>query len=146
MYELHLGAGAAGPEGHPEGVEDKVGAHVAGELPADDVAAVRVDHEREEHQPVPAAQVGQIANPQPVGAGDVEVSLHEVRAPTRRGIRRRRAPWLAAPLRALQAVSAHHALHRAPRGWVAGTVEGFPHPPVPVGVVVRLMQLPDPLE
>ena len=49
MHELDVGAGAALVERHPQRVEDEVGAHVAGELPADDAAAERVDHERKEH-------------------------------------------------------------------------------------------------
>jgi hypothetical protein len=55
MDELDISAGAAAVERHPQGVEDEVGAHVAGELPADDHAAVCVEHEREEDESLPAA-------------------------------------------------------------------------------------------
>ena len=40
---------------------------MAGQLPADDHAAVGVEHEGEEDQAFPAAQVGQIGDPQPFG-------------------------------------------------------------------------------
>ena len=59
---------AALAERHPQRVEDEVGAHVAGELPADDLAAVGVEHEREEDEPFPAAQVGEVGDPEPVRA------------------------------------------------------------------------------
>ena len=49
-------------------VEDEVGAHVLGELPADDHPAVHVDHEREEDAALPAAQVGEVRHPQLVRA------------------------------------------------------------------------------
>jgi hypothetical protein len=58
--QLDVGAALASRERHPQRVEDERGAHVRRELPADDAAAVDVDHEREEHQPVPAAQVGEV--------------------------------------------------------------------------------------
>jgi hypothetical protein len=38
------------------------GARVAGELPADHAPRVDVDHERQEHQSLPAAQVGQVSD------------------------------------------------------------------------------------
>jgi len=55
MDQLDIGARAALAERHLERVEDEVGAHVAGELPADDRPAVGVEHEREEDEPLPAA-------------------------------------------------------------------------------------------
>lgn len=50
-------------QSHPESVEDEIGAHVVRELPADDHAAVGVDHEADEHQPIPAAQVREVREP-----------------------------------------------------------------------------------
>ena len=50
---------------------------MAGELPADDPAREDVDHEREEDQALEAAQVGQVGNPEPVGAIGSEVTLDE---------------------------------------------------------------------
>jgi len=68
MDELDVGSGAALVKGHAERVEDEVGAHVGRELPADDATAERVDDKGEEHHSLPAAQVGQIGDPQLVGA------------------------------------------------------------------------------
>jgi hypothetical protein len=55
-------------ERHPQRVEDEIGTHVVGELPADDHAAIDVDHEGEEDAPFPAAQVGEVRHPQLVRA------------------------------------------------------------------------------
>ena len=68
MDQLDVRARAAQVERHPQRVEDEVGAHVVGELPADDLAAVDVDHEREEDDALPAAQVGEIDAPKLVRA------------------------------------------------------------------------------
>ena len=66
MHERDVGAGPALGERHPQRVEDERGAHVVRELPADDAAAVDVDDEREEHDALPAAQVAEVRDPQPV--------------------------------------------------------------------------------
>ena len=66
--EIDVGAGTAGAERHPQGVEDEVGAHVGGELPADDLAREDIDDEGEERNPLPAAQVGQIGDPELIRA------------------------------------------------------------------------------
>jgi hypothetical protein len=55
--QLDVGAGAAPVKRHSQRVEDEVGAHVRGELPADDHPAVGVEHEGEEDQALPATQV-----------------------------------------------------------------------------------------
>jgi hypothetical protein len=47
-------------------------------LPADDLAAEGVDHERKEDEPFPAAQVGQIGDPKLVRLGRREVALDEI--------------------------------------------------------------------
>jgi hypothetical protein len=60
MDQLDVGAAAELTKRHLQRVEDEVGAHVRGELPADDLAVEGVDHEREEDQPFPAAQVGEV--------------------------------------------------------------------------------------
>jgi hypothetical protein len=67
VHERHIGAGAALAERHPQRVEHERGAHVRRQLPAHDAAAVGVDHEREEDQALPAAQVGQVRDPQLIG-------------------------------------------------------------------------------
>jgi hypothetical protein len=44
-HQGEVGARLALAQGHPQRVEDEVGAHVGGKLPADDLAAEGVDHE-----------------------------------------------------------------------------------------------------
>ena len=80
--QLDVGAAAALTERHFERVEDEGGAHVRGELPADDLAAAGVDHEREEDEPFPTAQVRQIGDPELVRASRREVALDEIGPPT----------------------------------------------------------------
>ena len=63
VHELDLVDPLGHGEGHPERVEDEVGAHVRRELPADHLAAVSVDHEREEDEALPAAQIGEVRDP-----------------------------------------------------------------------------------
>jgi hypothetical protein len=48
MDQLDVGSAAALTKRHLERVEDEIGAHVRSELPADDLAAEGVDHERED--------------------------------------------------------------------------------------------------
>ena len=55
--KLKVGAVLTGPERHPQGIEDQVGAHVAGELPPDHPAAEDVDNEREVDDALPATEV-----------------------------------------------------------------------------------------
>jgi hypothetical protein len=55
VHELEVGAWAAPVQRHAQRVEHQRGAHVPGELPADDPAAVGVQNEREEHDALPAA-------------------------------------------------------------------------------------------
>jgi len=88
MDELDVRAGLSAGQGHPERVEDEVGTHAVGELPVDDYPAVNVDHEREEHNALPAAQIGEIGAPKLVGAGRRELALERDRpaaAPPRPG-------------------------------------------------------------
>ena len=87
MNERDVGAGAALAERHPQRVEDEGGAHVTGQLPADDAAAVGVQDEGEEHQTLPAAQVGQVGDPQAIGRLDGEMALHAVGAAVGVGVR-----------------------------------------------------------
>lgn len=66
-HELEVGAMLALAEGHAQGVEDEVGAHVGGQLPADDLAGEGVEDEGEVADALPGAQVGEVADPEPVG-------------------------------------------------------------------------------
>ena len=86
MHERDVGAGRAQSERHPQRVEHERGAHVAGELPADDHAAVDVDREREVQDAFPAAQAREVADPEPVGRRGAEVALDEIRGPLRVGV------------------------------------------------------------
>jgi hypothetical protein len=63
MNQRQVGAVLARAQRHPQRVENKVGAHVAGELPADHPARERVEDEREEHGPLPAAQIREVRDP-----------------------------------------------------------------------------------
>ena len=76
--QLEIGAVPAARQGHAQRVEHEIGAHVLSELPSDDAAAEGVDDEAEEHQPFPAAQVGEVRDPQLIGALGAEVALHEI--------------------------------------------------------------------
>jgi len=146
MNESDIGAGPALSERHPEGVEDEVGAHVIGELPADDRAAVGVDHEREIDDAFPAAQVGEVREPRFVRAGRGEVALDEIRRPPGRRVGAGRPPRQAAPFGSLYAVTAHQPLHPAAACVLTGTQQSLPHPPRAVREVVPLVHLPDPSE
>ena len=146
MNELDVGAGPALGECHPQRVEHEVGAHVLGELPADDPAAVDVDHEGEEDDALPAAQVGEIHAPELVGPGGHELALDEIGRPLSRLVGDGRAPWLAPAFGALNAVCAHQPLDLAAPDLLAGPPQRLPHPPGPVGEVVALMDLPDQLK
>jgi hypothetical protein len=63
LHQLNVGAGPSGPQRHSQRVEDEIGAHVAGELPADDHPREHVDQEREEHPPLPGPQIREVADP-----------------------------------------------------------------------------------
>jgi hypothetical protein len=140
MHEPQVSAGLAARQGHPQGVEGKVGAHVVGELPADDAAAVGVDDEAEEHDAFPAAQIREVGQPQRVGPDRGEVALDEIGAARRPRIRGCCAPRLATALGALDARLAHQALDAVTTGALAGAAECQPHLAIPVGEVVGLVR------
>src|SRR5205809_499642 len=83
------------------------------QLPADDLAREDVDDEGKEDEPLPAAQVRQVGDPEAVGTGGLEVALDEVGAALRERVGPGRAPRLAAPLGALDAGGLHEALDAA---------------------------------
>jgi hypothetical protein len=78
VHQLDGGAGPTRPQCHPQRVEHERGAHVRGQLPAHDSAAEGVNHEREEHEPLPAAQIAQICHPQLVRRRDIELAPDQV--------------------------------------------------------------------
>ena len=79
MHELDVGARVASRERHSEGIQDEVGAHVTGELPADDPARVDVEHEAEEHRDHPAAEAREARDPRAVRRRRGEVAAAEAR-------------------------------------------------------------------
>ena len=146
MHELDVGSGSALGERHPQRVEDEVGTHVACELPAHDRPAVRVDHEREEHDALPAAQIREVGEPQLVRPVRREVPIDEVGRPIRLAVGCSRTPWLAAPFGSLNAIAAHQPLDPAAADLLTGPPQSLPHPPRAIGEVVVLVQLPDQAE
>jgi hypothetical protein len=137
--QLHVGARPAARERHPQRVEHEVGAHVPGELPADDPPAVDVDHEREEHQSFPATQIGEVRDPESVRSRRSEVAPDQVRPPRRARVGDCRAPRLAAALGALNAVRAHQPLDAVAPGVDTLTLKRQPGPAVAVAMVVGAM-------
>ena len=144
--QREVGAVLAGSQRHSERVEDQVGTHVAGELPADDHPAVDVEDEREEQQALPAPQIREIADPQPVRRLGGEVTLDEIRLPNRGRVARRGPPRLPASLRAPDPVLARQPLHLAARSGLALAPQRLPQPPVPIRLVVLLVRHPDHLQ
>jgi hypothetical protein len=130
-------------QSHPESVQDEIGAHMPSELPADDHPAVGVDHEAEEHQPLPAPEIREVREPLLVRPGRREVAVDPVWAAQSRRARLCGPPRLPAALCALNAVLAHQAFHPAAADLLALAQKRLPHPPRPVGAVVRGVQLFD---
>jgi hypothetical protein len=146
MHEFDVGAGAALMQRHPQRVQDERGAHVPGELAADHAPAVGVDDEGKEHYLLPAAQVGQVGDPELVRAAGAEVAVDEIGAAPSDEVRCRVAPRLAAALGAADPVGAHQPLDPATPGRFAGASQRLPHPSRSVGVVVRSVGRRDPAE
>ena len=146
VHELDLIDALSHGEGHPERVEDEIGAHVRCELPTDDLAAVGVDDKREEDETLPAAQIGEVRDPELVAAGGAEVTLHQIRPPPRLEVGDRRPPRLPASFRALDPVSAHQPLDPAAADLLSFPDKRLPHTARAVGVVVGGVQLADPAE
>ena len=102
MNQLDVGAAPALVERHRQRVEDQRGAHVRGELPADDPAAVCVEDEREEHDAFPAS--GWVMSATQSRSGPLAVKSRSTRSGRRRaaesglvvrhGLPRRLAPQM----------------------------------------------------
>src|SRR4051794_586926 len=119
VHQLHVRAARTRRDGHPQRVADQRGAHLRRELPAHHAAAEDVDDEGQEHQALPAAQVGEVRDVELVRTPRGEVALDEIRPPARVPVRRRGHPLPAPALGAPNAVSAHQPLdavatHRDP--------------------------------
>ena len=143
-HELHVSAGLPGPQRHAQRVEHQVSPHVRRDLPADDHAGEHVDQEREVHTSLPGAQVGQIANPQPVGPIGGEVPVDEVWALVSLGIGGRGPPRLPAPLGALDARLAHQTGDTVAADLLALAAQLVPHPRIAVALEVLRVHLLDP--
>jgi len=143
LNQREVRAKLPGPERHPQRVEHEIGAHVRRELPTDDLAAEHVDHEAEEQPAFSAAQVGEIADPQPVWRDRREVAVDQVRALLGAGIGDRGAPRPTAPLGAPEPVLAHQALHLTARDGLASPPKRLSHLSVAVGLEVVFVGLAD---
>jgi hypothetical protein len=97
----------------------------------------------EEQVALPAAQIGEVCDPEPVGDLGAEVALDQIRTAVRQGIGLCRAPGLPTPLGALDPGSLHQALHSAAPDLLTFAPQGDPHPSVAVGAVVALVDLTD---
>jgi len=100
-----------------------------GQAAADDPAREDVDHEREEDQALEAAQVGQVGNPEPVGAIGSEVTPDEISTMHRARVRPGRSPGPAAPFGALDPGLAHDPLDAITTNGLAGPQHRLPHSP-----------------
>src|SRR5664280_1462004 len=76
-----LAGSLALPEGHLQGIEGEVGTQVVRRLPADDVARVDVEDERDVDEARPGTHIGQIGDPETVRCAGAEVALDQVIGP-----------------------------------------------------------------
>jgi hypothetical protein len=134
--------GVAAPDGHLQCVQGQVGAQVAGQPPADQQAGVAVDDEGGVAEARPGADVGQVGDPQLVGAGGGELPVDQVGRPLGLRIADGGALGLAAD-RALEAELAHQPLDGA-----AGHLDALALqlPPDLAGAVHLEVLLPHPLD
>ena len=70
--------GPATSEAHLQRVDDQLCAHVLGHRPADDRPREGVLHRRRVDPALPAAQIGDVSDPEHVGGSGAEVPLHQV--------------------------------------------------------------------
>lgn len=95
-----------------QGVEDEGGMGRPADAPAHDVAGVDVDYEGHIDEARPGRDVGEVGDPEPVGRGRLELSVHLIQRTRRRLVAERRAHRLAAD-HALKAQVPHQPLDRA---------------------------------
>jgi len=110
VHEFDVGAAATAGQRHPQRVQDQRGAHVAGQLPADDPAREDVDDEAEVDHALPAADIGEVRDPEPIRLLGAEVAVDEIGRPPGCRIGPGRAPRLAASLGALDPLGTHQPL------------------------------------
>src|SRR3954451_20672266 len=109
-------------------------------------APVDVEDNREEHDALPAAAVGEVRDPQLIRRRRGEVAVDQVGPPARREVRARGLPALAAPLGAADPMAAHQALDAATADVLTRQPQYFPHSSGSVGEVVLGVQRADPAE
>jgi hypothetical protein len=109
----------ASPDGHLEGVDDELGAHVIADRPAHHHSAERLQHHGQVNLAVAGGMLGDVHHPQPVRFGHIERPVHEVLGRLGVGIPAGATPP-AAPINALDAGLAHQALHP-----LAATTDAF---------------------
>lgn len=144
MNQREVGTWLSGPKRHPQRVEDEIGTHVRSELPADDAAGERVDHEAEEHGPFPAAQIGEVRDPQRIRSRHLEVAVDQIRAPQGARVGFGGPPRLPAPLSALKALAAHQPRNLVTTDALASAHQRTPHPSIPIRPKVVPVHLADP--
>lgn len=136
MHELDIGTRSACGERHAQRVEDEACAHVGGKLPADDAPAEDVDHEAQEDDALPAAQVREISDPQLIRPGCFEAPLDEIRQPPGE-VGLGRAPLLGAALGAADPRLAHEPLDAVTPDLDTGAAQREPGLARPVGLEIR---------
>src|SRR5664280_43362 len=136
-HELAVVLGTGG-ERHLEGVADEALAHVSGELPADDAPGVDVHDHGQVSPALPGADVGEVSEPQFVGAGSGEVAVHEVGRRYRGEARQGRLLGLDRSY-ADDAACAHQTLHGAAGDGGALVVQFVPDLELAVDAVAALV-------
>ena len=122
--------------GHLQRVEYKVVAHVSGDLPPDDLAAVTVEDEREVDEAVPGADVGEVRYPLLVRAGRGEVPLQQIAGELGRGLVLDRRAWPGAAPIPNQALPAHQPRDAVTTDLDVAAFELLPGLPRPVSAPV----------
>jgi len=144
MHEA--GPGAPAVQRHLQRVDDDLGAHVVGHRPPHDPAREGVLDGGEVEPPLPGPQVGEVGDPEHVGAVGAKAALDEVVRDADAGHADRGAAALAGDQprdlgvahEALDALARHH-------DPLSQTQFGL-HPPRPVDLPILGMDAPDALE
>lgn len=95
-------------------IQYEAGVHVGTDAPADDPAGEDIDHGGNVQPALPGGDVGEIRDPELVGALGLEFPIGAIQRARNRGVRSRGAHRPAAS-RAPQALTPHQALDRAAR-------------------------------
>jgi hypothetical protein len=104
-----------------QGIEDETGMRRPADSPANDIAGVNVDDERDIDEPAPGRDIGKVRDPQPVGCRCMELTVDVIQRARCSLVTESGTYWLAAD-DPLQAHIAHQPLDGA-----AGNVEPFAH-------------------